>query len=139
MGARSPYMFNFNLISPYTSGVSNNLNPSTSIYFQGIPVTLKAPDIPAAIFSHLEINGSLFHRPVVQVLQDTVGTVRAVFEEKNISHIASYQLAKNNYFFTVWDEGEPAGSFPESMAFVYMDRTDPEIDAEIGEIGRAHV
>lgn len=134
MGVRSPVMVNSTLISPDTPGVSDNPYPWTGTYFQGIPVTLKAPDSPAAVFSHWEINGTLVHRPVVQVLPDTVGTVRAVFEEKNISHIASYQLAKNNYFFTVWDEGEPAGSFPESMAFVYMDRTDPEIDAEIGGV-----
>src|SRR5690625_7792929 len=92
MGVRSTVMVNSTLISPDTPGVSDNPYPWTGTYFQGIPVTLKAPDSPAAVFSHWEINGTLVHRPVVQVLPDTVGTVRAVFEEKNISHIASYQL-----------------------------------------------
>lgn len=130
-GDRSPVQINSILISPETPGIPENAYPWTGTYLSGIPVTLKAADHPGAVFSHWEINGSNVINPVVQVLPDTAGTVKAIYEQSHIEHIPAFRLADNNYFFNVWDSDQTPGTFPESMAFVYMDSADPGLDASV--------
>lgn len=130
-GVRSPVQVNSILISPDTPGISDSPYPWTGTYLSGIPVTLKAPNYPAAVFSHWEVNGNPIYNPTIQVLPDTASSVRAIFEESNIRHITPFQLADNNYYFNAWDEDQQPGTYPESMAFVYMDSPDPGIDAAV--------
>lgn len=128
---RSPVQVNSVLISSSTPGINESPYPWTGTYFSGIPVTLTAPDYPSVEFKHWLINDTKIYNAIVEVLPDTTQTIQAVYEDSDIINIEPFPLANDNYFFNSWDKNEPAASYPEAMAFVYMDTTDPGLHASI--------
>jgi hypothetical protein len=128
---RSPIKVNSILISPETPGISTNPYPWTGTYFSGIPVTLTAPDHFGVQFNHWEINGNRVYDAVVELLPDTLQSVKAVYEEIGIEDINPYPITSGTYYFDQWaiDAGE--GTYPPHMAFVFMDQADPGLDARV--------
>jgi hypothetical protein len=43
-------------------------------------------------------------------------------------------LSAGNYEFNEWQPGQPAGNFPESMAFVYMGENEPGISSTVDDL-----
>lgn len=122
---RGTVYLNSLLISPETEGISNNPFPWTGTYFTGIPITLKPVPENGYVLSHWEVDGDTVYDRELTVLPEATESVSAVFEPLTYSNIPPYVLSGNPYLLFEWDEDEPAGSYPEAMAFVYMDEPDP--------------
>ncbi|MDX1640724.1 MAG: CotH kinase family protein [Balneolaceae bacterium] len=118
-------------ISPDTPGFSKNPFPWSGIYFSGVPVQLKAEGNQELVFERWQINDTYVFDSEITILPDTVETVNAIFSERNFAEIDPHNLADGDYHFSEWNEDEPAGSYPNSMAFVYMDEADPGLGASI--------
>jgi len=116
-----------------TPGVASNPLPWAGTYFAGIPVTISAEALPGHRFSHWEGIDEDEHLPTVERSLGQPLELTAVFEEDPDSGIfpQAFALYDGDYFFSEWAPGEPAGSYPDHMAFVYMDSRDPRLNAEI--------
>lgn len=122
------------LISPETPGIPGNAYPWTGTYLSGIPVSISAdPEIDYTL-SHWLVNGKRVYEKELMVLPDTTDLVTAVFDDLSLDDFDPFILNKSDYRFSEWYATEPADTYPESMAFVYMDETEPGLDADIGGV-----
>lgn len=119
------------LISPDTPGIQSDTFPWTGIYFSGVPVRLNVERGRELVFKYWQVNQTKVFSSNIEVLPDTVDTATAVFSERDFTEIAPHVLGDKAYQFSEWSDQEPAGSYPESMAFVYMDETDPGLGASV--------
>lgn len=119
------------LISSDTPGIPSDPFPWAATYFSGVPVHLKVERGQELGFKYWQINNTKVFNSEISVLPDTVETATAVFAERNFTEITPHILADGPYHFSEWNEQEAAGSYPGSMAFVYMDEADPGLDALI--------
>lgn len=119
------------LISPDTPGIAVDSFQWSGTYFSGIPVLLSIGQGQELVFKYWKINNTQVFNPEITVLPDTVDTATAVFSERNFTEIDPHILTDGAYQFSEWNADEPAGSYPASMAFVYMNETDPGLGASI--------
>lgn len=119
------------LISADTPGMSSNPMPWTGTYFSGIPVRLSVERGQELVFKYWQVNNTKVFSSNIEVLPDTVDTATAVFSERDFTEITPHSLSDEAYQFSEWSDQEPPGSYPASMAFVYMDETDPNLGASI--------
>ncbi len=114
-------------------GIESEPLPWRGIYFQTVPITLTALPWPGYKFSHWGgVAGSPESQTIeLQAAQNT--TVTAVFEldDEADFYPDPWILSEQEYEFHAWDSDEPAGSYPSNMAFVYMDRSDPGLEAVV--------
>ena len=122
------------LISPETPGIADNAYPWTGTYFSGIPVTISADPEIGYTLSHWLVDGERVYEKELRVSPDTTDAVTAVFDNLSLDDFDSYPLKRSDYRFSEWYATEPANTYPESMAFVYMDETEPGLDAAIAGV-----
>lgn len=123
-------------ISSETPGIPGNAYPWTGTYFSNIPVTMTAdPEINYTL-SHWLVDGERVYDRELSVLPDTTDVITAVFNELSLDDFDSFTLNRSNYRFSEWHATEPPSTYPESMAFVYMDEAEPGPDATIAGITR---
>ncbi len=120
-------------ISGETPGIDASPWPWTGTYFEGIPVTLTAEPMPGYRFSHWDGIDAENHLPKINRILNQPLSVTAVFEEDPDANLfpAAFSLYDDDYFFSEWPANAPAETYPENMAFVYMDQQDPGVNAEI--------
>ncbi len=113
-------------INSNTPGVENNPWPWTGAYFQEIPVTIQANPWPGFSFSHWEIADSVESGKHITLPMHSDTSVKAVFHEDDSELFPEpVVLAETDFEFHYWPADTISGSFPEHMAFVYMDEPDP--------------
>jgi hypothetical protein len=114
-----------------TPGIGPEVYPWSGEYFSEIPVTLSSRSKPGYRFSHWEIEGEepVYTSELTRKFDEST-SIRAVFISK-IEVLNAYNLTDRYYLFTEWDENEPAGTYPESMVFVYMNESDPSLSSEV--------
>ncbi|WP_370647495.1 CotH kinase family protein [Rhodohalobacter sp. 614A] len=118
-------------ISPDTPGILPDPFPWTGTYFSGVPVLLNVETGQELVFKYWQVNHTKVYTPNIEVLPDTVDTATAVFSERDFTEITPHILADGEYRFSEWSDQEPAGTYPNSMAFVYMDEADPGLGASV--------
>lgn len=120
-------------INGLTPGVPAHPYPWTGEYFQNVPVQLSAVSWPGYRFSHWEIYGEVSTGKSLNVPMslDTEATAYFVEEENTGSYPEPHIVNNGDYHFTFWDADEDAGSYPDHMAFVYMNEDEPSLSAEI--------
>lgn len=122
------------LISPDTPGIGNNAYPWSGTYFSGIPVTLTTDPAIGYHLSHWLVDGKQVLDKELSVLPDTTETIMAVFDDFSLDDFDPFVLRETNYNFSEWFAATPADTYPESLAFVYMDETEPELNAAVAGI-----
>lgn len=122
------------LISPETPGIANNAYPWTGTYFSGIPVTLQTDPEIGYHFSHWLVEGKQVFEQELTVLPDTTDNITAVFDDLTLDDFEPHVLADTSYHFSEWYATQPEDTYPESMAFVYMDETEPELMASVAGV-----
>ncbi|MDZ7717800.1 MAG: CotH kinase family protein [Balneolaceae bacterium] len=122
------------LISPETPGIAADAYPWTGTYFSGIPVTLKTDPEIGNQHSHWVVDGKQVYEQELTVLPDTTDNITAVFEDLSLADFEPHVLADTSYHFSEWYAVAPANTYPESMAFVYMDETEPGLNASIAGV-----
>ncbi|REL38132.1 T9SS C-terminal target domain-containing protein [Rhodohalobacter sp. SW132] len=120
-------------ISGETPGIGPEPYPWTGTYFEGIPVTLKAEPLPGYRFSHWEGIDAESHLPEFSHNLTSPLSVTAVFEEDPNANLfpLAHRLSDSSYQFDEWPADAESGSYPNNMAFVYMDERDPELTAQV--------
>lgn len=122
------------LISPKTPGISNDAYPWEGTYFSGVPIKISADPEIGYHLSHWMVNGKQVYDKELTILPDTTENISAIFKDVSLADFDSHKLADANYHFSEWFANEPADSYPKSMAFVYMDETEPGLDASIANV-----
>ncbi|MEX0685723.1 MAG: CotH kinase family protein [Balneolales bacterium] len=120
-------------ISVDTPGIMPDLWPWDGIYFQNIPVTLEAEALPGYAFSHWEgLEVEELKSPKITLSIADSAHVQAVFKSVEIEPFPEpFVLNDSTYTFSNWTGQEPAATYPDHMAFVYMDEPDPGLGAGI--------
>ncbi len=120
-------------ISGETPGVDPEPYPWSGTYFEGIPITLKAAPLPGYRFSHWEGIDAEHHLPKINRNLTQSLSVTAVFEEDPDADLfpVAHRLNESSYQLSEWPADAEAGSYPNNMAFAYMDELDPEITANV--------
>ena len=123
-------------ITPETPGVDDKPYPWTGTYFQDVPVTLKAEPVPGFKFAHWEgVADSIQFQQKLEMNLSGNTSITAVFE-RDINPDAfpgAFRLRPESEVisFDRWAHDAEPGSFPDHMAFVYMDALDPGLEANI--------
>jgi hypothetical protein len=131
---RGKILVNSLLISPETPGIHENAYPWTGTYFSEIPVTLKTDPEIGYHFSHWLVDGKQVFEQELTVLPDTTENITAVFDDLSLDDFEPHILADTTYHFSEWYATQPADTYPESMAFVYMDELEPGLGASIAGV-----
>ncbi|AWV97069.1 CotH kinase family protein [Arcticibacterium luteifluviistationis] len=123
------------MVNEELDGVSLAVFPWTGKYFRNVPIVLKAIPRLGFKFKHWLKNGSVSSTSdSITVSLSSHESYKAIFDE-NILSENPFPLANelNNcgYNFNIWSENESEGSFPDNMAFVFMDEADPSLESEI--------
>jgi hypothetical protein len=115
-------------ITPSTIGVSDDPYPWTGTYFSGIPVTVTAVARSGYRFAGWVENPD--HRTSsITWTSDSGASFTAVFEPDEQQDPPAHRLYDGPYVFTYWPAQAEAGTYPDNMVFIYMDRNDPGLDA----------
>lgn len=121
-------------ITGTTPGVDSDPYPWTGSYFEGVPVTLTALPLPGFLFSHWVgvPEGDAFSE-VIQLPMSAAVSVTAVFteDEQGEAFPDAITLSNSSYHFSHWAADNEPGSYPDHMAFVYMDEVDPGLEASV--------
>jgi hypothetical protein len=120
-------------LSPSTTGIDPDPLPWTGVYFQNIPVTVRAEPVRGYRFSHWEGIAGTPVTPEIYLPMSATTSVTAVFEVDPEAEFMpeAYDFSDGSYVFESWAADAPAGTFPAHMAFVYMDEADPGLDSQI--------
>lgn len=132
--AHGEVIVNSLLISSETPGVDENPYPWSGTYFSGVPVTLKARPEFGFNLSHWFVDGKEVYNEELTILPDTTENITAVFDDFSLTDFDTHRLSEGNYQFSEWNPKSPESTYPASMAFVYMDETDPKLDASVGGV-----
>ncbi len=104
-------------------------------YFPDIPIELHAAASAGYRFSHWEINGDTIpgSRLEINPVDRTVILPRfhPVDHDDHVIPRAFTLSESTSFQFNKWSPDEPAGTYPENMAFVYMDEIEPSLDAGV--------
>ncbi len=116
-----------------TPGVEQPVWPWTGYYFQGVPLTLQAEPAFGFAFSHWEgLPEGVPNEAEITLEAHTNLMLTAIFTESEIDAFPeAHAVQFEDYFFTGWSADATAGSYPDNMAFVYMDQDDPYYTAGI--------
>ncbi|TVQ15658.1 MAG: T9SS C-terminal target domain-containing protein [Balneolaceae bacterium] len=119
-------------ISPETPGVDTDPWPWRGVYFDGIPISLKAIPMPGYVFSHWEGVAKNREAPEVELPMKKSESVTAVFYPEPDPDLFPRPWSLHSdgrYVFNDWPADAPTGEYPDNMAFVYMDDRDPGLSA----------
>ncbi len=104
-------------------------------YFPDVPMNLEAEPSAGYRFSHWVINGDTIPDSVTEFLPEGNTAIHPHFvhDEQSVDAIPEpFVLTDtNSYRFKRWDPENPAGTYPENMVFVYMDRVEPPLSASV--------
>ncbi|MCC5941302.1 MAG: CotH kinase family protein [Balneolaceae bacterium] len=121
-------------ISQELPGISSEVFPWSGIYFEGVPVKLKPVPTGEFQFAYWIVDGEQIFSEELSVMPGSVREVTAHFDTMQLSVVESFQISSGYYLFAEWGSDQPAGTYPGSMAFVYMDAPDPGLDAAISGV-----
>ncbi len=108
--------------------------PWSGTYFSGKPMRLEAESQPGYSFTHWLIDGEPEEDPILTLSPEADLAIEAVFEETSgygDVFPLPHPLADEDYEFSGWSADEIQGSFPASMAFSFMNRTEPNSGSSI--------
>ncbi len=107
--------------------------PWTGIYFHNIPVDLSADPNPGYQFDYWTIAGDTIFDQNLQMAFESNTNIMAHFSVDSTfeSFPEPWVVDECAYIFDYWSEDAEVGTFPENMAFVYMDEEDPGLDAGV--------
>lgn len=126
-----------------TPGAGTEPWPWSGTFFQDFPVQLKPVALPGYRFSHWEGEKIRYHQPELNLELNEPLRVKAVFypdaEKAAETFPKPFLLREDAYVMQSWPENiisewpyqDPENGYPANMAFVYMDRVDPGLDAVI--------
>jgi hypothetical protein len=119
-------------IRPETPGVDASPYPWTGQYFRPTPVRLVAHPKPGYRFAGWE-GAPVAAGDTLHFNLESRVTIRALFEvdEEGLADAfpRPHLLSGGRYAFSTWSPTAEPGSFPDHMAFYYMDEFDPTLDA----------
>lgn len=117
-----------------TPGVNIHPYPWTGVYFNDIPVQLKAIAKAGYKFKHWVRDSTIFADSTLNISHTQSASYIAIFEPKLVSDnptpIAA-NLGACGYVFKEWSPNATTGSTPANMKFVYMTDEDPSLTASI--------
>ena len=107
--------------------------PWTGIYFHNIPVELTTDPNPGYQFDYWIIAGdTIFDQDLQMAFQSNASIIAHFSVDSTFESFPEPWIVNEcAYVFDYWSEDAEVGTFPENMAFVYMDENDPGIDAGI--------
>jgi hypothetical protein len=115
-----------------TPGVDADPFPWHGNYYREVPVRLVAHPAPGYRFAGWD-GAETATSDTIHVTVESATSVTAQFvtDDEWLADVfpQPYQLADGSYLLDGWRGDEPAGSFPASMAFYYMDEDDPSLNA----------
>lgn len=116
-----------------TPGAEHPVTVWTGFYFREVPLTLRAEPAFGYAFSHWQgLPAGVPNEPEITLQATGNLTLSAVFTESEQDVFPEpHPIEAEDYFFTGWPADAPAGTFPDNMAFVFMDEDDPGLTAEI--------
>lgn len=121
-------------ILPTTPGVASNPYPWTGSYFNNIPIQIRPIAKIGYKFKHWLYNSTILTDSVQTITTNAARSYTAVFELNIISENpipTAASLGSCGYSFKTWDANAASGTSPASMKFVYMNESDPTINATI--------
>lgn len=120
-------------IEPSTPGVSPEPYPWEGIYFEDVPLELKAIATPGYRLQHWIVDGETVQDNELILPMNSDTSVEAVFEvDENYDFFPEpFVTSSGNYLFTDWNYNNDPGEYPDHMAFVFLDETEPGLDADI--------
>lgn len=115
-------------IKSSTTGVPDNPYPWTGTYFTGIPVSVTA--VPRAGYRFAGWEEFPDHDAITISLSPENDTnITAIFEPVQEHDPPAHRLSDGPYVFTYWPSDAAAGTYPDNMVFMSMDRTEPGLNA----------
>lgn len=116
-----------------TVGVPESPYPWQGIYFQNVPISLKAHANPGYQFLHWEIGNQIFPQDEIDINLTSDSLVLAVFTSDTniVCGPSTHNLEHCAFTFTEWDSEASIGSSPDHVQFVYFDEDDPSDTALI--------
>jgi hypothetical protein len=115
-------------ITPATTGIPDETYPWTGTYFRGVPVTVTA--IPAAGYRFAGWEEFPNQKESSITIAFAVNfTLTARFEPDKQQDPPAHRFSDGPYSFSYWPANAEAGTYPDNMSFMYMDRSDPGLDA----------
>ncbi|TVQ51218.1 MAG: hypothetical protein EA362_00680, partial [Saprospirales bacterium] len=107
--------------------------PWTGIYFHNVPVKLAAEPSSGYQFDYWTIAGDTIFDQQFQIAFQSPTEIIAHFSVDSTFDFFPEPWVVNEcaYVFDFWSADAEVGSFPENMAFVYMDKNEPGLDAGI--------
>jgi hypothetical protein len=115
-------------ITPETIGIPGEPYPWTGTYFTDIPVTIRAVARPGYRFIGWE-NLPDHEKTTVIITTKSDTSITAIFEADARHDPPAHRLSDGPYTFNYWPANADAGTYPDNMNFMYMDRDDPGLDA----------
>ncbi|TVQ71940.1 MAG: T9SS C-terminal target domain-containing protein [Balneolaceae bacterium] len=104
-------------------------------YFPDVPVRLAAEPSAGYRFSHWVVNGDTIPDPVLELHPEDNTAIHPHFVPDGQSGDALPEpfvlTDTTSYRFDRWDAGSRSGTYPPNMAFVYMDRVEPPLNAAV--------
>ena len=120
------------------SDVLNIINNSGFIatYFEGMIIRLEADTYPGNEINHWEVNGEIVDNTILELVLEGNTTIRAhvIISENEFDDAipSAFELTDDkSYSFDFWSANEPAETYPANMVFVYMDKEEPGLDADV--------
>ncbi len=120
-------------IKSSTPGVSSPAYPWQGIYFEDIPLELNAYSWPGYEFSHWIIDGETIEQSSVTVSMEDDTQVEAAFAkaDDNSVYPEPFTISSDTYRFREWPANADPGTYPDNMAFVYMDEPEPDAKTQV--------
>ena len=126
------------LDGPESAGLRNRDDGSKTWegrYFPDIPVRLEAEPSAGYRFSHWVVNGDTIPDPAMEFHPEENFIIQPHFvpdEQSGGALPEPFVLTDStSYHFNRWDAGNPAGTYPQNMVFVHMDRIEPPLGASL--------
>jgi hypothetical protein len=109
----------------------NGIYPWTGKYFMNVPLSIKAVAEPGFEFVRwLSSTGEIYEANPLVIDTGEDMYLTAEFGIRKTFFPEPFEIKGNDYFlFNRWDPLAGTGTFPDHMAFVYMDAFDPGADA----------
>jgi hypothetical protein len=105
----------------------------SGFYFSGIPIQIEAIENPGYTFSHWKIDGIDQHEftKIIEINPESFDHITPIFNKIELLPVVPHHLLSGLFNFEYWPEENEAGEYPASMSFVFMDETDPGLNAEL--------
>jgi hypothetical protein len=118
-----------------TKGIEENPYPWTGKYFKNINSLLIAYPNIGYKFNYWLVNGNRFYNDTLNINSSaSTINIKCFFKEnlysENMTPLA-FNMKDCFYKFSEWSSESSPGAFPKAMKFVYMDSTEPTMNASI--------